>query len=260
MEEKSPTVLEIHFKNSHPVELTDLADMMNAYASEYSSFCKKKNFPTESRLYVSEVKKGSVVIDLVAIGATAVMSVIESANTVAEFADFVKRAFEYLRGRNERRPEEIDSGTYKNFKKIVEPCCKDEKSSFTLSVKDCGSVNVFLNQDCTDCAVVKTAASAKESVEALPSLDHLSKAILYVKQIRDSKDSVGDRGIIPEVDKSPKKLFSIDEKFKEALLESRDNAFDYGYLVDVDVSRLGDKVAAYKIMKFHEKFKIDEIL
>ena len=37
-----------------------------------------------------------------------------------------------------------------------------------------------------------------------------------------------------------------------------DNAFAFGYIVDVEVDRLEDRIIAYRVVNLHERFRIDE--
>ncbi len=251
-------ILQVHLYNSKPVEVTDLADMMVALSNEYSSFCKKRGAAGESKLYVSEVRKGSVIVDLIAISSA--VALIENFNSIVEFGGHIKSAYEYLRGITSDRPSDVDVETFRNFKKIVEPSCKDANSRITISVVDSPNslINVMMDGVSHDASVVKNASDAKDDMENLPSILKEPKVVLYLSQLRNSGDSVGDRGIVENFSKSPKKLISVDDSFKRAVLDSSDNAFNYGYVVDVEVSKIGDRIVAYRIMKYHEKFALNE--
>jgi len=232
--------------------------MMTALADEYSSFCGKKGYEPGSKLYVSEVRKGSVIVDLIAAAGTVAM--LNDVNTIVEFGTHIKKAYNYLRGNSSEKPDCVDTGTYRNFKKIVEPACKDSDSRFVISVVDSPNslVNVMMDGVSHDVSVVKQRAEAKDGMDNLPNVVREQKSVLILSQLRNSGDSVGDRGIIEKFSKNAKKLISVDESFKRAVLDSSENAFNYGYIVDVEVSKIGDRVVAYRILKYHEKFLIED--
>lgn len=251
------TILEVHLYNSKPIEVVDLADMMTALADEYSSFCGKKGYESGSKLFVSEVRKGSVILDLIA--SAGPISMLDNVNTIVEFGTHIKNAYNFLRGNTSEKPESVDVETYKNFKKIVEPSCKDPDSRFSVSVVNSpnASINVMVDGVSHDAGVVKQRANAKDGMENLPSVVREEKIVVILSQLRNSGDSVVDRGIIEKFSKTPKKLISVDENFKKDVLDSNENAFRYGYVVDVEVTKIGDRVLAYRILKYHEKFLFD---
>ena len=91
----------------------------------------------------------------------------------------------------------------------------------------------------------------------LPEKNIFVNEVLYFSQVRDSGGNVGDRAVIDRFARTPKKVFYVDPAFKSSVIESEGNIFNYGFLVDVEVSTVNGKVAAYKVLRFHERIELD---
>ncbi|MBR2060125.1 MAG: hypothetical protein IKB97_06040 [Bacteroidaceae bacterium] len=57
--------LDIHISNNSMVSLADLADSMNAMASEFHDFCNSHECNCNAELKVKEIRKGSIELLLV---------------------------------------------------------------------------------------------------------------------------------------------------------------------------------------------------
>jgi len=252
MEEKED-VLEIHIRNSAPVELEDLALSMNAIAKEFSGFCQKRNKNESVKLYLNEVRKGSIVMDLIAVLPVMIPTVVNF-NSVCEFAGYMKAMFLLLTKTTNEKPDGMDAESLKNFRDITAPVMKDSKSSMSISIVNSPNANVFVDGNSAQMRLASNTAKAMEDMMNMPAEDFIQKAVLFITQLRDGERSVGDRGVIQSVCNAPKKIISMDDKFKESILGSPDNAFNFGYIVDVVVVKNGDSVVAYRVTKFYERF------
>ncbi len=105
---------------------------------------------------------------------------------------------------------------------------------------------------------VPASAQYVKDVVKLPEKNIFVDEVLYFSQIRDAKGNVGDRAVIERFSKSPKKVIYVDPDFKTAVINSKENVFDYGFIVDVEVSMITGKVAAYRVLKYHERFKVED--
>lgn len=62
-----------------------------------------------------------------------------------------------------------------------------------------------------------------------------------------------DKAIIEELDPRPRPVFFTDEMvaIKKTMIEDEDNAFKKVYFVDVQISRVGDKIVSYRVIAYH---------
>ena len=79
-------------------------------------------------------------------------------------------------------------------------------------------------------------------------------------QTRNDQDcKTGDLGIIESIKSTPvKTIFNSEDIKTSTVLNLEENPFHYAYIVDVIVDTINGKPVIYKIVKFHEKFKMPE--
>ena len=248
--------LDIHISNNSMVSLADLADSMNAMASEFHDFCNSHECNCNAELKVKEIRKGSIELLLVS-SVPMLVPIAENFNTIVQFGCYLRDVFTSLATRSSER-ESISLSTLENVKRIVASTAKDAGGSTEISVKgNNNTINVYRFGD-ADGKNISESAQYVIDTARLPEKNVFVKQILYFKQIRDSKDNIGDRAVIEDFSKSPKKVVYVDPDFKKAVISSSENVFDYAFLVDAEVCRVAGKVVAYRVLKFHERFKIDE--
>lgn len=248
--------LNIHISNNSMVSLSDLADSMNAMAEEFRDFCNSHECNCNAELKVKEIRKGSIELLLVS-SIPMLVPIAENFNTIVEFGAHLHGVFTALATRSKER-EDISLSTLEHVKRIVAPTAKDAGGNTEITIKGNGNtVNVYKFGD-TDGKDIGESAQYVIDTARLPEKNIFVQEVLYFKQIRDSKDNVGDRAVIERFSGSPKKVIYIDPKFKTAVIGLKDNIFGYGFLVDVEVSTVCGKVAAYKVLKYHERFRIEE--
>ncbi|WP_282091149.1 hypothetical protein [Epibacterium ulvae] len=62
----SPVVLTLTIENSQPIELGDFVGAFTSLAKEYQrEISGNSNFEDDAKIYVKEVRKGSIIADLV---------------------------------------------------------------------------------------------------------------------------------------------------------------------------------------------------
>lgn len=88
--------LEIKIQNKKPVDLLHLTDSLLSLANEYKRFLHDKGgkIKPESRLYVKEIRQGSIVIDLIDMLPIAI-AFTENVSTIIGYAEFLKKAFDH---------------------------------------------------------------------------------------------------------------------------------------------------------------------
>ena len=243
--------------NKKPIELGDLTRSLNGFAEEFRRHIER-NEPevsaAEVRLYVKEIRTGSVIADLVAISPQLLQG-ISYLNAIIGFSKHLKAAIDYLSGKSDEKPQ-LDKVSYENISSIVEPIAKDHGSQLNI-----GTVNgaVFFNISSTEANAVQN--SARKEIESLkePSTKLHEKVVLYWYQARADKNSkAGDRGIIESIGINPVKVMCVNDQIKLQMIFEQENPFKEAYVVDVMVETIRGKPALYKILALHDKFERED--
>ena len=96
--EKMPTILLVHIKPSKPIEINDFTSSLNAVGNLFSSYVQKNGSCDEqarARLYIEKIEEGSIAIYLTELVTATLIPFVENANTIFEFASFLKRTCDY---------------------------------------------------------------------------------------------------------------------------------------------------------------------
>ena len=89
--------------------------------------------------------------------------------------------------------------------------------------------------------------------------DTITSVLLTWFQARnDNKSNVGNKGIIEDISKKPLNITFESDEIKEKMLHSDINPFNVAYVVDVKIQTIQEKPAAYKIVKLHNHFDLNE--
>jgi len=251
-------LLSISIQNTKPVELGDLTKSLSALADEFQRHLIE-NDPEASaadvRLYVREIKTGSIVADVIAISPQLLQG-ISYLNAVIGFAKHSKAAYDYLTGKSNDKPE-LDKTSYENFANIVEPIAKDHGAQLNVNAPQ---GNVVINLNSTEANAAQN--SARKEIEKLQSSTSRlhEKVLLYWYQARAEPTSkAGDKGIIESISPNPVKVICATDQIKLQMIFDLENPFKEAYVVDVIVETIKGKPALYKIIAVHEKFQRDDL-
>ncbi len=252
--------LTICIENKYPVELMDLTRSLSSFADEYMRFLSQQaDLPEQAdiRLYIKEIKTGSIIADLIALALPA-LPIIAYSNTIISFSGYLKKAYDYLLGRSKEKPP-LAKQNYENLANFLEPVAKDSGSRVIVQNIINGNVHLSLNLNSIEANAVQN--TARRELEALAeSFSGIKeKVLLYWYQARkDIKSQVGDRAIIESILKRPVKAIFASERIKAKMLLETENPFKFAYVVDVVVETINDRPTVYKIINLYEKVELPE--
>lgn len=251
--------LVIKIDNKNPVELMDLTKSLVSLASEFNTFVAKSADSKENReakLYVKEIKTGSVILELIEIATVGMIPFLENVNTIVGFAEYCKTAFNYFL-KNEGDKPEMSVSELRDMSQIVNPVAKDNGSQLNFSTTINGNVSLHFNLSSVEANAFQNIAKREiEKLVAPEILDEIkSKVLLYWYQARnDIKSKVGNKAVVEELSPNPLNVIFEDDKLKEQMIHDHDNFFLKVFVVDVKMQSVKGKLAAYKIVKLHDSF------
>jgi len=253
----------IKIENKRPIELFDLTKSLVSLATQFDSYVEKYADCKESReakLYVKEIKSGSVILELVEFAMIGMLPFLENTNTIIGFAKHCRDVINYFLNGEGNKPV-LNPTDYKEFSTILTPIAKDNGSQFNLSTTINGNVELYFNINSTESNALQN--KFKNEIEQLRLPEHndeiKSSVLLTWFQARnDLKSKIGNKGVVEELSKKPLNITFDNEEIKEVMLHGDLNPFNTAYVVDVKIQTVQDKPAAYKIVKLHESFDLDE--
>lgn len=238
------TELIIHIKNNHPIELQDFANSMMAISQEYQD-----TQPKDCRLYIKEVKSGSIIATLVA-GAGVALPLFEHANTMLEFSKNLINILAYLKDGSSEQKTEVSTKTLTNINKFVEPIAKDNGSVLYINIT---GDNNSLSINSTEANAIQNRIQREQNHIKNTLNGNYQNVLLYWKQTRqDTKN--GYKGIIESLSDKEVRVRFADSTIQSQMVQQ--HPYKHAYLVDVNVQTVNNKPALYTITHLHELIEI----
>lgn len=251
--------LEIIIQNKEPVELIDFTRSFLALSNTFSDFVEKNadnQVQREAKLYVKEIKPGSIVVDLVEYSGVALLPFIDNFNNILEFSAYLKGILTYFLNGTGDKPE-VSPKTLNDMSTFIAPVAKDNGSQMTIQTLNIntGDLNLYFSGNSTESITIQENLKREydEVRELKPEPEIHSKVLMSVWQARsDIKSKTGNKVIIDELSEKPLNVIFENETDKEKILMGDDNPLNTAYVVDVIIQTAQNNPAAYKVLKFHE--------
>jgi hypothetical protein len=258
--ERDDSMLRIEFKNTKPIELVDLTVSFTALAESFRDFANKSGDPLANnlRLYVKEIKSGSVIADLIAFADQA-QWLLKHADVLAGFVTNTNDLVNHFLGKNDARMEPTQRQA-KQIAQFVEPVAKDFGSQLNMNVMEGAIVHIHqhFHINGIEANAVQNGV-ARFLGPQLPASKVLADQLMVLEQVKnDALAKSGDRGIIEAVSTKPVKLQFSSEQAKRSVLEMHENPFECVFQVNVEVRSSGGRPVLYRILDVSEIIRPDE--
>ena len=248
--------LVIEIKNRYPVELIDFATSMASIGGEYTKFIASganAARPEDVKLFVKEVRTGSIITELVAIAPYAI-PFIEHADTIVEYAKHLKTFYDWFSGRSKERPTTIDKTTLQNLSSIVEPVAKDSASQMNVGAVNIQG-NLVMHFSLTSLEANAAQNGIRRELEAMrePSTGLHEQVVMYWAQARNNPEgTAGDKVRIESIFRGDVKVRFANDALKARMLYDEPFPFMKAYIVDVTVETIEGRPALFKVLKLHD--------
>ncbi|RXP51945.1 hypothetical protein EC396_12070 [Lutibacter sp. HS1-25] len=256
--------LRVEIKNKEPLELIELTKSLTSLSNQYNSYSENNGFTEDERhakLYIKEIKSGSVILDLMEYASIGVIPFVENVNTIVGFADYFGKAVKYFIKGDGEKPE-LTIQDCKDLSQIVSPIAKDNGSQLNMSVKIDGDFHQHIYLDSRDANALQNLLKQeiKEKLEPKTG-DLIENAIMVFYQTRNKIDGVsGNKVIIDDAVKGkPLNVVFADKKLKRKILKGDYNPNNFAFQVDVKIKTSDGKIIAYEVIKYHDKFPLEDV-
>lgn len=259
-------VFTYEFHNTRPIELMDLTASLLAIGEQYRSFIRRAggvHAEDDYRLYVREVRTGSIVAELVSY-ATQAQMLAPFTPFLVQFTNELGNWFEFFKGVKDAKDiKELLVGTTKKdlqqVSQIIEPVAKDSGSTINLIAQAGGVIYVNTVLNSVEANAVQNGLRRQIEAIPVPQSGVQQDQVLYWYQMRaDHAAKPGDKAVIERLTPRPVKVIFSSDKVKREMIDKPDNPFRKFYVVDVDVTEVGGKPVLYRILDVKDEFDRDE--
>lgn len=263
-QEIQSVVLNIEIKNNEPLELTELTKSLISLSNQYNRHSESNGYSESERnakLYVKKIETGSVLLDLIEFGSASVLPFIESTNTIVSFAQFLKDSATYFLQSKGDKPE-LTIQDCKDLSQIVSPIAKDSSSQLNVNVTVNGDMNNFLSLNSNESNALQNILKQEiKEKQELQNGDVIENALMVFSQTKNKISGKGGNKVVID-DALPNKAINLiipDKKMKRQIIKGSDNPNNFSFQVDVKIKTADGKISAYEILKFHDKFPLDDV-
>ncbi|MDO5705473.1 MAG: hypothetical protein Q4G49_10445 [Paracoccus sp. (in: a-proteobacteria)] len=260
--------IEIFIKNSEPIDLLDFTASLTGIAREHEAQVRASTPQVsvdETRLLIVDVRKGSIILELLPVLAPFV-STAEVTNTAVAFVENMRAAVTQL-SQPGGRIQNATTTQLKNLNDTVRLVADDAKGELSIAARyKSGDVIQEIVIDKKDAQVIEANVTAqRKEIEAKGSAQY-ERVLMRLHQ--SSADGLkldkrtSEKGIVERIDITPRTLiYASDragERIKNEILNGDGNPFQKGFIVDLDVETVGGKPRVYRILDVHEVIDLDE--
>lgn len=246
--------LTITISNVEPVELVDLAEGMLGIAAEYSTFLRANSVdspPDDVRLYVKEIRSGSIVTELVALAPFA-LALVEHKDTIVEYAKHLKTLYEFFAGKSTVAPAVIEKSTLQNLSTILEPIAKDRASQLNVAAMNFTGPVTF-NLSSTEANAAQNAIRRRiDAMKEQTSGTHEQVAMYWTQARNEPNSKAGDKVRIESIYDGPVKVRFANDELKSRILLDEPFPFSKAHIVDVSVETVDGRPILYKVLRLHD--------
>lgn len=131
---KPETSLIFKIENKKPLELIDLTKSLISVSNQFADYVSREGNSKEEReakLYIKEIKSGSVIVELFEYATVGMLPFIENVNTITGFADNLKKVIRYYLNNDGEKPVNTINDL-KDISTIINPVAKDNGSQMII--------------------------------------------------------------------------------------------------------------------------------
>lgn len=256
--------LEIKINNEKPVALKDLSLSLLSFNHQFHKFIEAETDKTTdigSELLIKEVRKGSIIVELVS-QAAPVVPLLWEGGTLVQWCKVVKDVCDWLLGKIEKPPREVTKQDLQEWNKFVEPVAKDHGSQMNINVSDGGTVINNFTINSTEANAIQNEITRQIEKFETPE-DHIYKRkVMYWYQTKfDPESDTGNRAIIDDLSKSSLKVIFENNAVKDSMLHPPEKFkkpwHELAYVVDVEVETVRGVPKMYKVLQYYPEYTFD---
>jgi hypothetical protein len=256
--------LEIKINNENPVSLKDLSMSLLSFNHQFHKFVESETDRENeigTELLIKEVRKGSIIIELVS-QAAPIVPLLWNGGTLSQWSNVVQGVCGWLLGKVDKPPRELTKQDLQEWNKFVEPVAKDHGSQMNINVSDGGTVINNFTINSTEANAIQNEISKKiEQLDEPEDHIHRRKVMYWYQAKFDPHSETGNRAIIDDLSKKSMKVIFENNAVKDEMLHPPEHFkkqwHELAYVVDVEVETVRGIPKMYKVLNYYPEYTFD---
>lgn len=255
-------------ENSEPIDLLDFTSSLTGLAKEHEARMRADNPGLdieETRLLIMEVRKGSIIMEMLPAFAP-IVSTMEITNTAVSFVEHLTHLAERLR-KPGGRLEDPTTAQLKNLTDTVQAVVRDSTGRLSIEARyKNGKVLQELIIEKDDAITIEANSVAqRRELEQAKSVPY-PRVLMRLHQSSVENLRIGKRtsekGIVESIDATPRPLIYASDlagqRIKDEISKADGNPFQKGFVIDLDVETVGGRPRVYRVVEVYDIIDLDE--
>lgn len=267
---KGTPILQLKIDNKQDLDLQEFNNAVQSLGNQYYSYLKASNtkqIKSTHKLYIKEVRKGSIIIELCEKAPELLPAIVPC---IVEFSGYITNAMDWLIGKTPEIRHQLAKKDFLDFKNLFQLAANLKGNSIGFVGINFGTVKV--DHQYNDIEAGAGQNKCLREIEAINEIEPESFIKEHVElelyQARNSNLSkAGSMGIIKDISDKPKVLSYANERLRYDLTKAEDNPFNFTYTVDVQVKLKDGKnnyedhrnIQEYEILKLHGVVSMEDM-
>ena len=265
----SPAHIVVTIDTREPIELGDFISAFTSLSSQYSQYIAESHprVRGEARVFVREVRAGSIIADLIPfvpiLGLNSIVPALQQIDIVVDFVtkygEKIQSYFGHGSGVSTATSNDLNDflGTVQAIATDPEATSKIEAAVFEDGEKQVRAAFTFNTGQARH--AVEAIAEHRVRLEGKAHETHQRVLMIFTQtntKAAPLEKRTSERVIIEAVSPKDRPLIYASDvaehQIKHEIVEADDNVFKKGFIVDVAVEMHGDRIAAYKLINLHQ--------
>jgi hypothetical protein len=273
-----PSHLTLKLDTNEPIEIVDFIGAFVSLSDDFDRYvvAEYPNNRTESRCYVQQIRAGCIEADIItnlsSIAMATLAAPVQTIEYIMVLEDFVRRwgARAQALISNKFDPGQLESPReLRDFIKAARAIACDPAASFRLEAATFADekreVRAEFRFSTPEARAMIANAEDRERLLTKPE-NTVHRRVLMRYTRTDVHDATinkrsGERVVIEKISEKDFPVIYASEmaerQIRETIREADDNAYKKGFVVDVDVERIGERIVAYSVMNVHQVIDFD---
>lgn len=253
--------LTITISNDSPVSLVDLTDSLTGIADQYYDYiANDSNGASKGVLYVSEIRKGSMVFELVAEVLPYITLFAATTTPLESWVNQFISTAKWLQGVGKKPEIDFTKKDLNNMAKAFSVVANDSGSVVAFNLEGSNITNfspiIYTSEDAKK--INKRAHDEAKLIEEKGTHTFSNRLMVWDQTKFNLKATTGDKALIESIYDKPIKIIFQNESDKSYMYNAGKGFNgtpwqELGFIVDVEVQYLNGRPRVYNILKVHEE-------
>jgi hypothetical protein len=263
-------VLKVHIDYKQNIDLFEFTNSIIGLNNLYNIYTKSSNKPDNNKLFIKEIKQGSIIICITETTLNNLLPNIEP--SLYLFTLYFINICKFLTEEDSKLADNLrlDIKILNNFKSIFK-FISIKGNSFNININ---FGNKTINHYIKDTDALRGAINSENEIKRIKEsgdktlYEKVRLSFYQARNVQLSESYKGNTAIINEISKAPQLTSFIADRIRYDMLNSGDNPFNITFIVDVNVVlkdetlglNNGNNIREYEILKLHTVIDNEDLL